>query len=64
VRFHVRTPTGKELIDEVTIQQVRELSYSETQALAKEAEEELLFRDMRSGVVRQIMTRLAALRSL
>lgn len=64
VRFHVRTPTGKELIEEATIQQVRELSYSETQALAKEAEEELLFRDMRSGVVRQIMMRLAALRSL
>jgi LPS-assembly lipoprotein len=64
VRFHVRTPTGKELIEEATIRQVRELSYSETQALAKEAEEELLFNDMRSGVVRQIMTRLAALRSL
>ena len=64
VRFHLRTPTGKELIEEATIQQVRELSYSETQALAKEAEETLLFDDMRSGVVRQIMTRLAAVRSL
>lgn len=64
VRFHLRTPTGKELIEEATIQQVRELSYSETQALAKEAEEALLFDDMRSGVVRQIMTRLAAVRSL
>jgi LPS-assembly lipoprotein len=64
VRFHLRTPTGKELIEEASIQQVRELSYSETQALAKEAEEELLFNDMRSGVVRQIMTRLAAVRSL
>jgi LPS-assembly lipoprotein len=64
VRFHLRTPKGKELIEEATIQQVRELSYSETQALAKEAEEALLFDDMRSGVVRQIMTRLAAVRSL
>ena len=64
VRFHLRTPKGKELIEEATIQQVRELSYSETQALAKEAEEALLFDDMRSGVVRQIMMRLAAVRSL
>lgn len=64
VRFHLRTPTGKELIEEATLQQVRELSYSETQALAKEAEEALLFDDMRNGVVRQIMTRLAAVRSL
>jgi LPS-assembly lipoprotein len=64
VRFHLRTPTGKELIEEAALQQVRELSYSETQALAKQAEEALLFDDMRSGVVRQIMTRLAAVRSL
>jgi LPS-assembly lipoprotein len=64
VRFHVRTPRGKELIEESTIQQVRELSYSETQALAKEAEEALLFDDMRHGVVRQIMARLAAIRNL
>ena len=64
VRFHLRTARGKELIEDATIQQVRELSYSETQALAKEAEEALLFDDMRSGVVRQIMTRLAAVRSL
>ena len=64
VRFHLRTPKGKELIEEATLQQIRELSYSETQALAKEAEEALLFDDMRSGVVRQIMTRLAAVRSL
>ena len=64
VRFHLRTPQGKELIEEATIQQVRELSYSETQALAKEAEEALLFDDMRSGVVRQIMSRLAAVRQL
>lgn len=64
VHFHLRTPKGKDLIEEATIQQVRELSYSETQALAKEAEEALLFDDMRSGVVRQIMMRLAAVRSL
>lgn len=64
VRFHLRTASGKALIEEATIQQVRELSYSETQALAKEAEEALLFDDMRSSVVRQIMTRLAAVRSL
>lgn len=64
VRFHLRTLKGKDLIEEATIQQVRELSYSETQALAKEAEEALLFDDMRSGVVRQIMMRLAAVRSL
>ena len=64
VRFHLRTARGKELIEDATIQQVRELSYSEAEALAKEAEEALLFDDMRNGVVRQIMTRLAAVRSL
>lgn len=64
VRFHLRTARGKELIEDATIQQIRELSYSEAEALSKEAEEALLFDDMRNGVVRQIMTRLAAVRSL
>jgi LPS-assembly lipoprotein len=63
-KFRVRTPAGKELIPDTELLQERSLSYSETQALGKEAEEELLNRDMVSDIARQVMYRLAAIRSL
>jgi LPS-assembly lipoprotein len=40
------------------------MSFSETVALAKEAEEALLYRDMQADLVRQLMRRLAALRTV
>ena len=62
VKFRLRTPTGVELIPETEILQERDISYNETIALAKEAEEALLYRNMRTDLVQQLMRRLAAVR--
>jgi LPS-assembly lipoprotein len=58
VRFALRTPAGVELIPETELAQERELSFSETVVLGKEAEEALLFDDMRVALVRQILAML------
>ncbi len=63
-RFVLRTPAGRELIPPTELLQERELSFSETVVLGKEAEEALLFDDMRAAVVRQLLVRLAAVASL
>jgi LPS-assembly lipoprotein len=63
-RFRLRTVAGKDLIPEVELLQERDLSFTETQVLGKADEEELLYRDMRDATVRQVMARLAAVRSL
>ena len=62
--FKLRTPQDKELIELAEILQQRDFSYTESAALAKEAEEALLYRDMQSDLVQQIMRRLAAIRTL
>jgi LPS-assembly lipoprotein len=62
--FKLRTPQDKELIELAEILQQRDFSYNESAALAKEAEEALLYRDMQSDLVQQIMRRLAAIRTL
>ncbi|HEY2925728.1 LPS assembly lipoprotein LptE [Piscinibacter sp.] len=64
LNFRVRTPSGKELIPATEILLSRDMSYSETVALAKEQEEALLFRAMQNDIVAQVMRRLAALQAL
>ncbi len=59
--FRADTPGGRELIPRAELLLTRDLSYSETQALAKEAEEAELFREMQSDVVTQVLRRLAAI---
>lgn len=61
VRFRLRTPQGRELIAPVDIEQFRDISFNEAAALAKEAEEGLLFRDMQGDIVQQVLRRLSAL---
>lgn len=61
-RFRLRNQAGVELIPSSEILVQRDMSYSETVALAKEAEEAFLYRDMQSDVVQQLMRRLAAVR--
>ena len=63
-KFKLRTPQGKELIPETEILQQRDISFNESAVLAKESEEGLLYRDMQSDIVQQIMRRLAAVQSL
>lgn len=63
-RFKLRTPQGKELIGETELLQQRDISFNESVVLAKEAEENLLYREMQTDLVQQLMRRLAALKSL
>ncbi|NKE66971.1 hypothetical protein RAMLITH_14160 [Ramlibacter sp. RBP-2] len=64
VRFRLRTPAGKELIPETELLQQRDISFSESAVLAKEAEENLLYRDMQTDIVQQLMRRLAAVKTI
>lgn len=64
LEFKLSTPAGKELIPATEILLSRDLSYSETNALAKQQEEAFLFRAMQSDIVAQVMRRLAAVTSI
>lgn len=59
--FSARTPGGRELIAPVTLLLSRDMSYSESVALAKEQEEGELYREMQTDVVLQVMRRLASI---
>lgn len=63
-KFKLRTPQGKELIPETELLQQRDISFNESAVLAKEAEESLMYRDMQSDIVQQLMRRLAALKTI
>ncbi|MDB5894345.1 MAG: hypothetical protein JWQ88_1876 [Rhodoferax sp.] len=63
-KFKVRNAKGDELIPEVELLQQRDMSYIESQALAKEGEEQLLYRNMQSAIVQQVMRRLAAIKAV
>lgn len=63
-QFRLLNAAGRELIAPTEILRTRDMSYRESQALAKEQEESQLFRIMQSDIVSQVMRRLAALRSI
>ncbi|MEY8875396.1 MAG: LPS assembly lipoprotein LptE [Leptothrix sp. (in: b-proteobacteria)] len=60
LNFRADTPGGRELIARAELQVARDLSYSETSALAKESEEAELYREMQGDVVAQVLRRLAS----
>jgi LPS-assembly lipoprotein len=60
--FRVRDAKGAELLAPTEISLKRSISFNETQTLAKESEEVLLYRDMQSDLVQQILRRLAAIK--
>ncbi|WP_298932475.1 LPS assembly lipoprotein LptE [uncultured Ramlibacter sp.] len=64
VKFRLRTAQGKELIPETELLQQRDISFNESAVLAKEGEENLLYRDMQTDIVQQLMRRLAAIKAL
>ena len=64
LNFRLRTVSGKELIPASEILLTRDLSYSESAALAKEQEEAFLYRAMQSDIVSQVLRRLAAVQIL
>ena len=61
LRFKARTPAGSSLIAPAELTLTRDVSYSETTALAKEQEIALLFRSMHTDLAAQVLRRLAAL---
>lgn len=63
-RFRLMTPAGKILIEDTELLLERDISFSETVALAKAAEENLMFRDMDGDIVQQVLRRLAAVKTL
>ena len=63
VKFRLRTPQGQSLIEPVELAQQRDLSFSETAVLSKEIEQAMMYRDMQTDIVQQIMRRLSAVKS-
>jgi LPS-assembly lipoprotein len=62
VKFRLRTPGSVDVIPETEIQQQRDMSYNETLALSKEAEEALQYRNMQTDIVQQLLRRLSVAR--
>jgi LPS-assembly lipoprotein len=60
--FRLATDQGRELIPATALLLSRDMSYSESYALAKEQEEAQLFRAMQSDIVGQVTQRLARVR--
>jgi LPS-assembly lipoprotein len=58
--FRLSTPQGRSLIEPTELLLTRDMSYSESAALAKEQEEAELLRAMQADIVAQVMRRLAA----
>jgi len=59
-KFRLRTVSGRELIPGTELLLARDMSYTESAALAKEQEEEAIFLAMQSDIVMQVMRRLSA----
>ncbi|MBV9191938.1 MAG: hypothetical protein JO292_11355 [Betaproteobacteria bacterium] len=60
VRYRVHDGKGNEYVPSSLVQLTRDMTYDDSQILAKEAEEQLLFRDMQSDMVQQVLRRLAS----
>lgn len=59
VTVRADTPAGRALMAPVEMRLTRDLSYTESAALAKELEEAELYREMQADVVAQLLRRLA-----
>jgi LPS-assembly lipoprotein len=56
----VHDPKGRDYLPQSEIRLTRDISFNNSQVLAKESEELLLYRDMQNDMVQQILRRLAA----
>jgi LPS-assembly lipoprotein len=59
VGFRVHDGKGSDYVPASNIELSRDITFNDTEVLAKESEEQLLVRDMQSDMVQQIMRRLA-----
>ena len=63
IRFRVLDKDALELIPPTDLTARRDITFNESDLLAKESEEGLLYRDMQSDLVRQMVSRLAGMRA-
>jgi LPS-assembly lipoprotein len=59
VAFRLSDGKGGDFLPQSTVTLTRDMTYDDAQVLAKETEELLLFRDMQSDMVQQIMRRIS-----
>ena len=62
--YRIVDAKGRNLLAPGTVELFRDLTYADSDVLAKTQEEELLWRDMESDLVQQLMRRLAAAKPL
>ena len=60
LRFRLRDSKGREVIEPTDVQVQRDISFNDSQRLSKESEETLLYRDMQTDLVQQLLRRIAA----
>jgi LPS-assembly lipoprotein len=60
VGFRVVDNKGNDYVPQSTIELTRDITFNDADVLAKESEEQLLYRDMQNDMVQQIMRRIAA----
>jgi LPS-assembly lipoprotein len=60
VGFRVHDGKGLDFVPQSVIQLTRDVTFNDAEILAKEQEEQILFRDMQTDMVQQILRRLAA----
>jgi LPS-assembly lipoprotein len=58
--YRIIDPKGRDLVLPGTVELTRDLTYADSDVLAKTQEEDLLWRDMETDLVQQLMRRLAA----
>ncbi len=62
LRFRLRDARGNELIEPTELHAVRDISINDSQVISKESEQALLYREMESDLVQQMLRRLVAAR--
>jgi len=60
LRFQLTRPDGVVLVPDTELEQLRDMTYTETDALAKASEEELLVHEMRADIAQQLLQMLSA----
>jgi LPS-assembly lipoprotein len=62
LRFRLHDGKGREYIAPTEMRAQRDISINDSQVLSKESEESLLYRDMQTDLVQQLLRRIAAVR--
>ena len=63
MQFRVTSPDGFDFVEATTLTTTRALSYSESEFLSREKEEEILYGDMESDILAQVVRCLEAAKS-